>query len=405
MMNNFYIKNDCRLCSSSDLSLALQLNPSPLCDAYLTEPKSQNFYPLDLMFCNKCKFTQLSAVVDPETIYRDYIYTTTSSLGLKNHFKQYAHDVVNFLDLPRKSFFVDIGSNDGTLLNFFKKCNYNVLGIEPSFATASQATANGIKTIPDFFDLNLSKQIVSDFEKPDVITINNLFANIDDLFSFVEALEYLMHDESVLIVESSYLIDMVENMVFDFIYHEHLSYLSISPLIKFFKKFNMKLIKVEGISTKGGSLRYYWAKNKSKRSKDHSVSEALNNEILYNLSLERFTIYQQQIDSTKDKFLEVVTRQSYKNIAGYGASATSTTLISHFELNNVVKYLVDDNPGKIGTYSPGYHIPVHSPEIFDNEPPESIIILAWRFKNVIIPKIKKYNCEIFIPLPDVQAIN
>ncbi|WP_045212438.1 class I SAM-dependent methyltransferase [Desulfonatronovibrio magnus] len=404
-MDTYYIKTECRLCGSKDLSLALHLNHSPLCDAYIPKPKPQFFYPLDLLLCNACNFVQLSTVVDPEIIYRDYIYTTTSSLGLSSHFKQYANEVVNSLDLPHNSFFVDIGSNDGTLLKYFKEFRHEVLGVEPSLHTAKQATSNGIYTLPDFFDMRLSRRIVHEYGKADVITINNLFANVDNLQDFVDAIVHLMGDDGVLIIESSYLIDMINNMVFDFIYHEHLSYLSLLPLIQFFETFDLKLIKVENISTKGGSLRYYWAKNSSKRSIDQSVRIAVNNELKFNLSLDTFNVYQQQINTTKEKFLETISRYPDQIIAGYGASATSTTLISHFELNNVLKYLVDDNPGKIDTFSPGYHIPVHSPAVLDSEPPDSVVVLAWRFKNAIIPKIKNYNCKIFVPLPDVHVVN
>ena len=243
-MDDNYIKKECRLCKSDVLNTVLPLADSPLCDAYITEKKVQKYYPLKLSQCGDCGFVQIDCVVDPEIIYRDYIYVTTSSSGLKNHFKSYADDVFGYLKLPSKSLVVDVGSNEGTLLSFFQQKNCNVLGIEPSIKTAKNATEKGIETLPEFFNLDLSKEIVERYGNASLITINNLFANIDDLHNFAQGLESLLADDGVLVIESSYLLDMVNNMVFDFIYHEHLSYFSIIPLVSFFRKLGIKLVKV-----------------------------------------------------------------------------------------------------------------------------------------------------------------
>ena len=233
-MSNSYTKKKCRLCESKDIKVVLPLQDSPLCDAYLELPKKQEFYNLKLCLCNECNFVQIDTVVDPEDIYRDYIYVTTSSPGLLKHFKTYAFEVCSFLKLDEQNLTVDIGSNDGTLLSFFKNQGHNVLGIEPSIKAASSANESGIKTIPEFFDKDLANLVVDQYGKASLITINNLFANIDNLKDFVKSIDILLDDNGVLVIESSYLLNMIDNMVFDFIYHEHLSYFSILPLVRFF---------------------------------------------------------------------------------------------------------------------------------------------------------------------------
>lgn len=382
----------------------LPLTPTALCDAYLHEKKEQEVYPLDLFQCEDCGFIQIDCVVDPEIIYRDYIYVTTSSSGLSNHFAAYSGRVRQNLDLQPGAFVVDIGSNDGTLLSYFKQNGCKVLGIEPSTKTAADATARGIETLPDFFDPNLAGRIRENYGAADLITINNLFANIDDLHSFTSGLADLLSPNGVLVIESSYLPDMVDNMVFDFIYHEHLSYFSILPLVNFFRQFDMKLIRVEHVPTKGGSLRYYWAKEKSNHAVDQSVPEFSQAEARKRIDKSYFEKWRNRIDKTKSELLEILKKNSGKTIVGYGASATSTTLIYHFDLQQHLQYLIDDNPGKIGTFSPGLHIPVKSLKNSPMNRETLLVIIAWRYASEIIEKVKEFAPAIVIPLPEIQNI-
>jgi len=405
-MNSFYDRSSCRTCNSKDLLLALQLQKSPLCDAYLKKPKEQIFYDLDLLFCVSCGLAQLKTVVDPEIIYRDYIYVTTSSTGLQKHFKTYAADVSLYLKTRKDTgLILDIGSNDGTLLKFFQMQGHKVLGVEPAKDIAIKATDTGIETLPFFFNLSTAKQIDSQFGKANLITINNLFANINDLEEFTKALDMILDQDGILVIETSYLLDMINNMVFDYIYHEHLSYFSICPLIKFFQKFNMKLVNLQRINTKGGSLRYYWARENSQWSVHPCVPSLISQELAADLSIETVETFQSQIDLVKNQLLSFLKLYQGKKIAGYGASATSTTLISHFGLDRQLTYLVDDNPAKVGTYSPGYHIPVFDSSRLVNDPPDLVIILAWRFREPILEKIIGIQCPIVLPLPRFEIAN
>jgi SAM-dependent methyltransferase len=401
-MSDFYSRQNCRLCDSKDIGVVLPLQNSPLCDAYLKLPKKQEFYNLNLCLCNKCGFVQIDTVVNPETIYRDYIYVTTSSPGLQNHFKEYALEVCSFLKLDDLNLTVDIGSNDGTLLGFFKQQGHKVLGIEPSIKAANSANENGIETLSEFFDIGLANAIVDKYCKASLITINNLFANVDNLNEFVESINLLLDSNGVLVIESSYLLDMVDNMVFDFIYHEHLSYFSILPLIRFFKQFDMQLIHVNEVGTKGGSLRYYWARNNSKWSPSLNVKELSLREANAGINTGKFKDYEDRIETVKFQLLEFLEKHKEDKIVGYGASATSTTLLSHFGLHKYLSYLVDDNPDKVNTYSPGYHIPVYNFDRLKNEQPDIIFILAWRFKEEILKKLSFFKGIIIVPLPTFE---
>ncbi|WP_001015423.1 class I SAM-dependent methyltransferase [Leptospira interrogans] len=404
-MNHFYLRKDCRLCKSKDLIKVLPLTPTALCDAYVKERKEQDVYPLDLFQCKNCGFVQIECVVDPEIIYRDYIYVTTSSSGLSNHFENYAKDVLEKLNLGASSFVVDIGSNDGTLLSYFKARNVKVLGVEPSTKTAEDATNRGIETLPEFFDPNLARKIKEKVGQADLITVNNLYANIDDLHSFTEGLEYLLSPNGVVAIESSYLGDMVDNMVFDFIYHEHLSYFSILPLIKFFDSFGLRLIHLQHVGTKGGSFRYYWARKNSIHSVSEEVSKFIEIEKEKNMNESYFKKYADRINKVKAELIQELEKSKGKNkIIGYGASATSTTLIYHFGLEKYIDYLVDDNPGKIDTYSPGLHIPVKHPDVLNSEGDAVLIVLAWRYFDLIRSKLKNQKLTLICPLPYIQVI-
>lgn len=404
-MNKFYNRSECRICNNEDIHLVLSLRRSPLCDAYLEKRRQQEYYDLDLLFCKACGLVQLKTVVEPEMIYSDYIYVTTSSIGLKKHFETYATEVHSYLKMwDYSGLTIDIGSNDGTLLHSFQKKNHQVLGVEPATEIARKANNAGINTIPDFFDVYTAKKIDSQFGKAGLVTINNLFANVDDLASFTEGLDIILAENGVVVIETSYLLDMINNMIFDYIYHEHLSYFSILPLIEFFNQYDMRLINLQRTSTKGGSLRYYWARNKSRWTVDTCVNYLIEEERIANISLKTFEDFQEEINLVGNQLLGFLTTYRGQKIVGYGASATSTTLISHFQLNDYFTYLVDDNPDKIGTYSPGYHIPVFGFSRLIDEPPDLIVILAWRFQDQILEKLAGIQSLVILPLPKFKII-
>jgi len=401
------------MCGSKKIGKILSLTPTPLCDAYIPKNKlniCQKRYPLDLFLCSDCNYVFIPYVVSPEEVYREYIYVTTSSMGLSEHFKSYAENLLKKVRLSQNSLVVDIGSNDGTLLKYFKKQKMKTLGIEPATAIAKKANNSGIKTIPKFFSPKLADVIINNYGSASIVTMNNLFANIDNLQDLAKGIAKLLSSDGVLVIESSYLADMINNMVFDFIYHEHLSYLSVKPIVSFFRRFKMEVFDIEHTTTKGGSLRYYIQLANGPK----NISTSVNKLIEYEESIHLYdrNIYKnfaQKISNRKRELLKKLHELKGKDITiiGYGGSATSTTLIYHFEIGQEMDFIVDDNQSKHYTYSPGYHIPIlPSGEIYKIKP-DYIIVLAWRYFDVILKKHQKYldqGGHFIVPLPNFYII-
>lgn len=413
ILKPYFKRETCRLCGKNNLERVLELSPTPLCDAYVPLSRvnaAQDSYPLELFLCKDCGYVHLPYVVNPELIYLDYIYVTTSSLGLKEHFGEYAKQVLGRLRPAKGSLVIDIGSNDGTLLKFFKEQGMRVLGIEPAKEIAEEASGNGIETLPKFFSSKFADEIKERFGQADIITINNLLANIDDLEDIAEGVKKLLAPGGVFIIESSYLGDLIRNMVFDFIYHEHLSYFHVKPLISFFKRFGMELIEVERVATKGGSLRYYFSNTEALSDIPASVKEVL--EMEDGLGLDDISTYRrfsEKITQTKRQLLTQLNalKAKGKAIAGFGGSATTTTLLYHFDLTGIIEYIVDDNPAKQNTFSPGYHIPVLPPEVLYARKPDYVMLLAWRYTEPIMKKHKKFleqGGHFIVPLPEIKVV-
>jgi len=409
----YYRRDTCRLCGSRALDIALNLTPTPPADAYLPIEQGdivQEVYPLDLYLCRDCGFSQLCDVIGAESIYIDYIYETKSSLGLVDHFRRYAHAVLDRINPLPGSLVVDIGSNDGSLLQFFKERKMTVLGVDPAREIARDATIAGIETLPEFFTADLSNQIRLERGAASIITANNIFANVDQLGEFTENIRALLRPDGVFIFESYYLADLIENVVFDFIYHEHLSSFSVIPLIGFFRRHGMELIHAERVSTKGGSLRYTVQLAGGPRPVSASVGELSAEENRRGLgSLETFKAFAASIDLEKQRLIALLgkIRNEGGTIAGYGASATTTTLIYHFELEKFLSYLVDEYPRKQNVLSPGLHLPVLAPQTLIDRKTDYVVILAWRYVEPILAKNRSFADQggrFIVPLPNVHVI-
>lgn len=406
-------RTTCRMCGSSNLSLVYQLAPSPIGDAYVTADQLniyQESYPIDMFLCRDCGLAQLLDIIAPEVLYTDYIYLTGSSSEMREHFHKYANQVIECIRPAPDALVVDIGSNDGTLLRQFKNHGLHVIGVEPATEIAQMATENGVKTFPCFFTPELALQIKQEYGPAIIITANNVFANVDDLVSLTEGIRSLMASNGVFVFESFYLADVIENLVFDFIYHEHLSAFSVAPVQRFFQSMGMQLIDVQRIPTKGGSLRYTIQLAGGPRTVSPSVASMLNFEKRFGLyHPETFKAFLIKIDGYKQRTVEFLKtlKNDGKKIAGYGASITGTTLIYHFGIGEYLDYLIDDNPAKQRRFSPGLHIPVYHPQLLYESKPDYVVILAWRFADEIIQKHNefiKHGGKFIVPLPELKLI-
>jgi len=408
-------RSTCRLCGSSDLSLAFALEPTPPANAFVSpvdRGKQQDVFPLDVFFCRSCTHVQLLDIVDPRILFEHYVYVSGTSPSFVKHFETYADGIAKLVGLQPGALVLDIGSNDGTLLRAFRERHEaKILGIDPAKNLAEAATAAGIETIADFFSPALAQKIGEERGKASIITANNVFAHIDDLGAVADGVRMLLAPDGVFVFEVSYLLDVVKNTLFDTIYHEHLSYHAVRPLIGFFERHGMELIEAIRVPTHGGSLRGIAQLRGGPRARGGSVGEALALEQKHGLEkLSTYTALAKQIDDLRVELRVLLTklRGEGKTIAGFGAPAKATTLMYHFGIGpDIIDYIIDDSPLKQGLYTPGLHIPVVAASVLDERPPDYLVVLAWNFAALIIAKnanFKQQGGHFIVPVPKVEVI-
>ena len=406
-------RDNCRLCGSHDLELVLSLAPTAIADEYVTLEcldKVQETFPLDLFLCHACGHIQSLDVVNPEILFGNYTYLTSVSSGLVEHFRGYASEMIRRMNLSKGALVVDIGSNDGFLLRFFQDWGMRVLGIEPAHEIAQGASESGIETLPTCFTLEIGKNIRREYGAAAIVNANNVYAHIDDLADVTDGIRDLLAPDGVFVFEVSYLVDIVQNDLFDTIYHEHLCYHSVRPLKYFMERHGLQLINIERVPTKGGSLRGIAQLAGGPRSESPSVAEFVSLE--RNLDFDRsetFKSFAKRIEGLKTQILIVLhqIKSEGKIIAGYGASATVTTLIYHFDLGELLSFITDDNTLKQNSFSPGYHIPVLSPQALYDRKPDYVLILAWNYATPIIKRHQAFlnqGGHFITPMPKIEVI-
>ena len=413
---DFYRKENCRLCGSLSLEKSLVLTPTPPGNNFLKkieEGEEEREYPLELYFCTQCFHIQLGHVVDPSFLFQNnYSYVSSTSSVFVQHLKDYSEYVIDKFGIGKDSLIVDIGSNDGTCLSFFKKNGMRVLGVNPAEEVSNIAIDNGVETINDFFTDNLANEIKLKYGQAALITTHNACAHIDNLCDVIKGVESLLDEKGVFVMEVGYFVDVFENKWFDTIYHEHLDFHTVAPLEKMFEKNNMELIRVERVSPQGGSIRVFSQKKNGPYHKDSSVQDLIDLEVKIGLdSSETLKEFERSINIVKDEFKTIISniKSDGKKIAAFGAATKATTLMYHFELNkNEIEFIVDDNPLKQNVFSPGKHIPVVNSETIYKEMPDYIVILAWNFAESIMSQHVQYleNGGAFIlPMPIPKIIN
>ncbi len=406
-MNNIqsYNKKSCRLCNSRKLRTVYQLKKNPIGDDYTKKIKKTRLYDLKLNICKKCKFVQLSNVINPNKVYGEYLYVTNTSAGLSQHFYELGNVLIKKKIVSKQSKILEIGCNDGTLLKFFKKkCSY-LLGIDPA---AHLFKDKNIKTIKGLFNRNLSNQIKKYHGKFDVIIANNVIANIDDLEDVFFGIQNLISDKGFLIIETFSLYGVIKSNLVDNIYHEHLSYFSIESFKKFSEKFNLNLIEVKFLSVKGGSLRFVFKNEKKSTLKKINNLISKEKNILTNLE-KKFKVIQKtnELNSIRINQLIDQLKLNGKRIAGFGASVGTTTLVYDFMLMKKINYIFDNEKRRFGLYLPGTSIKVLDPKHIKKLNLDYIIIFAWRYAKLIIKRNKKMfknNIKFILPLPKFKII-
>lgn len=406
--------NYCRLCKSKRLEKVLDLGLTPPANSFLKKRElkdKEDFFPLIVNFCIDCGQLQLSHVVNPEILFRHYVWVSSTSPVTVAHFEEYADSVFKKLNLKKGDLVVEMGSNDGVLLKPFKKLGARILGVDPAKNVARRATKEGIQTLPHFFNVKIAKQIVQKYGKAKVITANNVFAHINNLDEIVNSVYELLDKEGAFIIEAPYNIDFIEKNLFDIVYHEHLSYLAIKPLDKFFKSFGMQIFDVVKTPVHGGSIRVFVKVHGAKHVIRESVREFISLENRKKLSdVNTYYKFAKNIKKNKislSKILKKLKKEG-KSIAGYGAPAKSTTLLHYFNLGKeTLDFIADDSVFKQGLFTPGKHIPVVSSKELYEKKPDYLLILAWNFSDAIMKMHKKYKEDrgkFIVPVPIPQII-
>jgi SAM-dependent methyltransferase len=370
----------------------------------------QQCFPLDVYFCQRCHHAQLLDIIDPSDLFEDYVYVSGTSSANVAHFGRYANQVIEAAGLDAGDLVVEIGSNDGTMLRFFKDAGMRVLGIDPARDIAEQATAQGIETIADFFTAELARDIRAEYGPVKVVCANNVCAHIDQLEDAIRAAQILIEPNGTLVLQVSYLMDVYNKTLFDTMYHEHVDYHRVGPLRSFFDSLGMCLWETYHSSAQGGSLRCYV----SMKERDDAIRPAV-------LEME-----QQERDAGLDTpdtlrdFADRITRSGTEltsllsglkargySIAGYGAPAKATTLMYHFGLNrDIIDFIVEDNPLKQGLYTPGLHVPVVATKALYEQRPDYVVILAWNFADPIIgqhQQLAEQGTRFIVPLPALSV--
>lgn len=407
-------RDDCRLCHSTDLERVLTLAPTALANELLTEEElsgEQEKFPLAWYFCNDCHHVQLLDVINPERLFRNYLYVSGTSPVFRQHFKDYAGFVIEKYGVAEGSLIVDIGSNDGVLLGYFKDCGMKVQGVDPARAIAKSATDSGIETLGEFFTPKIATQIVADRGLASVVVANNVFAHIDNLHEILEGVSRLLDPDGFLVIEVSYLKDVLEKILFDTIYHEHLDYHSVAPLRKFFAANGFELVDVMAVSSHGGSLRAVAKKMGGRYPVQDSVAAFIEEETRLGLHVaSTFREFDEKITALGSELLKLMqsTKSRGEKIVAFGLPAKATTLMHQYGIGpEYIDYIVDDSPLKQGLYSPGYKIPVVSSERLKIDRPDCIVILAWNFAAPIIEKLDWHierGGTVIVPLPELRIV-
>ena len=417
MTDLYYKRDNCRLCGSSNVDLAVPLNPMPIATPNFRVPGAdrdapvyREGVPLELYLCRDCGHSQVLHVGNPDVQYGNYVYTTSLSLGLPEHFVEYAKVVLAVRKPVQESLIVEFGSNDGTLLRCFKAEGMRVIGIDPAKAIAEAATTSGVETYNAFFSPDVAETIKSAHGPASVLIANNVIANIDDMDPVALGVKALLAEDGIFVFETQYGADVIRDMLLDTVYHEHLSYFNVKPLAGFFGRHGMQIIDVEHIWTKGGSIRVTVQHAGGPGDVSGAVTEIIAEEDDQGMNdLSSYQGFADRVEALREKLTAIADEQHAKGktVGGYGMSVGTTTLLSQFGLTEKIDFLFDDDPDKETHLSgPGYDIPVLGPDAVYNKDPGIIIVFAWRYAEPIMAKHGKYldgGGAFIVPLPEITV--
>jgi SAM-dependent methyltransferase len=404
----------CRMCKGSKLAKILDLGFHPPSDQFLRKEQLRDpvvYYPLEVMMCMDCSLAQLSYVVSPEVLYRhDYPYESSTTMMGRLHWKEFAQTVTQLLDLGPEDLVVDVGSNVGVLLEAFSSQGCRVLGVDPASNIVIIAMKRGIETFNDFFSIDVAQRILKEKGPATVITATNVFAHVDDLYAFMEAISLLLNKRGIFIFEAPYFVNLINKLEYDTVYHEHLSYFLVKPLVTFFQRFGMEIFDIQQRDIHGGSFRVFVSRE-GQFPIAPTISELLKQEEEMGIyTLEVLEAFANAVKHNREDLIWLLRRLKHegKRIAGVSAPAKGMTLLNYCRLGTeTLDFVSEKSTLKIGRFTPGTHIPVVSDEEFLEARPDYALLLAWNFAEEIMNNLKVYSEQggkFIIPIPKPHIV-
>ena len=404
----------CHMCKGESLAPILDLGHQPHSDHFPTKEQlneHEERYPLRLVSCGDCGLLQIDYLVNPKILYQtDYLYQSAATTTTGNkHFKDMAHEVCTAHDILKGSLAVDIGSNVGALLHSFKEEGMRVLGVDPA-DVAKQAILNGIPTILDFFSTRIAKEIVEEHGKAHVITGTNAFAHLHEIDDAVLGMKTLLADDGVIAVEAPYVVDLIKELQYDTIYHQHVGYLSVKPMAAYFKRFGLELFGIKKSDYFGGSMRYYIG-HEGKHVVSDDVSRYIEEESAFGLySLPRLQKFADDVEQHRRDLTELLLKlkKEGKSIVAISAPAKGNTLLNYCNIDKtILNFITEKNQLKVGRFTPGTFIPIYDDARLLAEKPDYALLLAWNFATEIMKNMeafKKGGGKFIIPIPHPKII-
>lgn len=406
----------CRFCRSELSHVFIDLINSPASNSFLTAEQlnePETFYPLKVYTCSNCFLVQVDEYKKSAAIFNsDYVYFSSFSTSWLDHSRRYTEEMIRRFGFGGDSLVVEVASNDGYLLQYFREKKVPVLGIEPTANTAEVAIGKGIDTITDFFGVRLAEELVRSGRKADLLLGNNVLAHVPDIVDFVGGMKILLKDTGVITMEFPHLMQLVDNNQFDTIYHEHFSYLSFHTVKRIFESRGLALFDVEELPTHGGSLRIY-ARHQENNAQQVSprVATLLNKEAAAGMTtLAYYDNFQQKALDVKMELTEFLIRQKRqgKKVVAYGAAAKGNTLLNYCGIkSDLIEFVVDANPHKRNKFLPASHIPVVAEDRLRESRPDYVLILPWNLKDEIVHQlayIREWGARFVIPIPHLEIV-
>jgi novobiocin biosynthesis protein NovU/D-mycarose 3-C-methyltransferase len=388
----------CRICGSRGLKAFLSLGDTPLANSFVTREAAsapELRIPLEVMRCEQCGLAQLTVVVDPEVMFRDYAYATSAAAPMRGHFDELARELVDRF-APAGSLVVEVGSNDGVLLRPLAARGARAVGVEPAANLAAVANAEGLETWNEFFGATVAERLRAERGPARVVVGNNVLAHIAELPGVAQALDVLLDDEGVFVAEVPYLFDLLDHVEYDTVYHEHLSYFHLAPLAALFAQVGMELFDVARLPTHGGSIRMYVG-----RAGRQTPTNALRGLLTYEAARladapKLFATFASRVASQRTALRALLAelRSRGVRLAGYGATAKGNTMLNYCGIGpETLAFVADTTPYKQGLLTPGTHIPVRPESVIEDERTEVMLLLAWNYADAIVGRMMAFTAR------------